>query len=1458
MERWVGIENLRKMTATRGEHGLFRAFVLLAGTLLVLNACIQAFGQASGALPPLKGVPYSDYGLSALGSGDRVTLSLLESWTANNLTVGSFEKYIGLNLAPYDLRRVLLDIDWQNQSVGAIQRETWVDKWLTACDVMGIQNIFYVGQLTTDGVGSPWIKSAIAMNPSIQTFSSNGSAVSFVSYDSPDVSVFLEKDLATLYSFYGSHASWVGIGKGSSANDPYYQPGQLFPHLGYSNLSIASFVNSAYYLSDVNGTGFLSSGQLDPLWVSYKNVHPSILLASGPGFTTSSPVSVYGNGSLSSYIEMRFALSANVTSLGVSWYGSRVGNPGPMVIDFYADSNGSLDAKKHITGSEVKGLSITNSTGWQSGPNFPINLTAGFHWVKFSSPESDSSNYYKVYMKDQQLNSFQSLAWESYVGPGFQGGSTILWLKTQAGVTLALYPYQQVVITNSFTQSFLARSISSFNTVFLFLSDRIFNPINATIKVTDSFNSSRVLATGILSQQLGHGLEGWVPISLNETVTTTPGRVYTISLTEPEGGYSWTVALRGVSTDPPFAGFQGQASSWLFRIGYLNWIQGHLDFIDLTTNGADAVTSNNMDAVRFMPSSNETLKSVSILLASNSKSGNYTTGSLAVSVWKSSISGLAPSSPLPQTVKVPATEVPANGWLNATGFNQPLVGGNYYWIVFSAKSNESFSLGRFTNPYAFDVQVSSTGGASWQEPREGPTDFGFVVTLSRQKLGNFVTGESGIQINAKGYFAEPFYASKTTQVTGVYLGQLMVGGLLSVSINPDTGSYEPSLSPIASGVFNTLNVTLRGPDFVQFSSEANLRAGQRYWLVVHPLTRSYNLFPLVYLPDAPTYPPGAPAIISQDGGLTWKKVSNTSSTLVYELASQGVLLPELGTSELARYLSAYHSPRISEGPIHGWTGYVAVSEFSLFDQITSWLNSQSGKSFLFYGSGQPNVLNQILTKNVVVLPTAALSNSCSDFTNKLTTEMPIANVQYYNMVDRALLAGCKGTRLDSTLQMLGYMVGTGQDFGRGVSTKVLVVGDGVSDNLSRYFSIAYDSTYSQLGLNPDLEGQASLSSYNAIIWTSNENPFLSAGSSRLTDYVKGGGTLVISKFGGNNSELGSFPSSLPNSNSSVPLPGLSYLLALTRHTSYTDLTANASTTQIRGVSPSLSISIRTYGKGNLFGVWFPEERENQVSESLVLLSNIIAKSNGLPNPFWYGFDSPVPAPTIELSVKTIGGGPILVWIANTGSQIATVTLHLNGSYYGVGSSWKTLNLDSMNVSSGLGTDIILGGKLDGGSWLPAFLVKTSVSGLIEYSNVKVSGLFVYPHQSYYTLAPVRGQEVLLLLALNTTASQVLVNDNSSLPNLHSTKIFANSTSGWVYLEGSGTVLVKFPSSYRNSYALRLMALTPPMSGPPSLPMRFVLVIFVILLSAEIVVFILLTMRPKQKGWNENAVTLSAP
>jgi hypothetical protein len=112
----------------------------------------------------------------------------------------------------------------------------------------------------------------------------------------------------------------------------------------------------------------------------------------------------------------------------------------------------------------------------------------------------------------------------------------------------------------------------------------------------------------------------------------------------------------------------------------------------MTSNGNDGVTTGHMDAVRFSPTINETLKSVQMLMYSTQETGqNYTSGTISVAIWDSTTDESAPKGPPLQQLNVSATRVPQDGFLNVSGFDIKVTAGSDYWIVFSL-SFSSLSL----------------------------------------------------------------------------------------------------------------------------------------------------------------------------------------------------------------------------------------------------------------------------------------------------------------------------------------------------------------------------------------------------------------------------------------------------------------------------------------------------------------------------------------------------------------------------------------------------------------------------------------------------------------------------------------------------------------------------------------------------------------------------------------------
>lgn len=1417
---------MRKSGTDLASRLVVAAFIIMLASPIMIQAA-QSVSEPTVSTSAL----YADYALASLNSSAPLTQSTLSALTSGNMTLSSFEKVMQSQYLPYGTRQILLDIGWQNYSVGLIPYEPWVNVWLTASDVMGIQDVIYTGQLTSAGVGSPWVHSLLQLDTSAQTHYINGTAAAFVSYDNPDVAAFLESDLSIIYSYYGNHTSWVGIGTGAPSDDPYQSSTQVMPLMGYSNTTVSDFVNTVYYAEDVNASGYLPNGTLDPLWSSYKAVPPSIVLSSGL-WMTSSPANVYGAGGEANFVEMRFQLPRSESSLQLGWYGEKVGSPGPLQIEVLSDQNDRPSSVAYGN-TTMNGADISSTTGWQMPGPLAGNFSAGYYWALFLSPTSDNASYYEMYYNDYLVGNDTALVQEAYVGTGFQQGSSILWVKDSLGADVVVYPYVQEDIPSGI-QTFVASSRYTFNTVFLFLSDRVFDPTNGTLTVSDMTADNATLATGVLSQNLIRGIQDWTPINLNASVTTIPGHTYLLTISEP--GYSWSVVMRGLFTNPPAAGFQNQSSYWLFELGNIVWGQGRYDFSYLTPNGNDAVTSDYMDAVRVTPSSNESFTSVRILMASNTQSGNYTSGTFSVSLWAGSSDGSQPIGPPLQEVSIPATEVPANGFLSVSGFNESVVAGRSYWIVFSANSTERFTVGRLTGEYAYLVKASHNDGVSWAQPLEGPTEFAFVASFSNQSLGNFIEGFPSVALTSNSEFAQSFVASSDTQVDGVFLGPLKPGPEIRVSICLDTGQGEPSLAPIAFGVFAAGNITLDfGLQFVQFSSVANLQQGQKYWLEVTPIGGSYGLKLIEYLPSAPGLPKNTPALLSSDNGLTWAKVSNDTSLVLYSLASPVTPLPSLSTSAIVSDLGSYHSSSVQNGILHGWNAFLETSRLDLYSKVTSWLNNATGKQFQFFTSADANVVVQLKPADVSMLSESEQNTTCANAADSLVSQMPFSGQQFFS--EGGLSSSSCASALRAFAVQLSQMIYVGGGYGTSAGEQVLVVGDSQASNLSRTLSIAYSSTYTQLSIDPNLANEANLTQYKAILWTSEVDPFGSGNlTQRLSAFVANGGELIVLLTDGKSATVADLLSSLPNRGSPGQSgAGAAFLNASTLHTSYASLLSvtNISNSSALATSSGLTLGVHSYGQGKFAFVDLSSPAFSQVSDLSTLFSNLISESSGNSSPFWYGPTQTGTQSPLIFAILGSRGQPVLVWFANPSDSPASITLNLNSSYYGLSSSLKVVNPSNMNINSSSGPEVQIPVAVAPHGWDPIYIANSRATWLTDYTNALMKVEFVYPNQSLHDLLGAVGQTTIAVLSSDSNVSGVVLNDRGQLPALSNTSALVGASQGWYFDPGTRTLFVKYNSTGLDT--LRVLA-SPAKTQALTVPLGLLVDALLLFVAVEVSLF----------------------
>ena len=335
------------------------------------------------------------------------------------------------------------------------------------------------------------------------------------------------------------------------------------------------------------------------------------------------------------------------------------------------------------------------------------------------------------------------------------------------------------------------------------------------------------------------GLENWVPVALNTDVTTVPGHEYLLTMTDPS--VTWTTVMRYITTSPPQAGFQNQSQTLLFQLANVDSIQGLREWGGMTSTGNDAVTNGYMDGqVLTEHQRDHEIGADPSWPAVRGRIRTIVPERYRSRFGEANPTDRAPEKSLQQLV-VPATWVPQNGLFEVSGFNTTVTAGNDYWIVFSTNSTQHFTFGRLTSPFEFLVLSSANGGASWYNPSEGPTEYAFTVTLSEETLGTFVAGSVGTSLTSNGIFAQPFIATSDTSIEGIYIGPLIPGPHLLISISPTGADGKPTVSPIGSGVYDAGNITLDyGPEFVQFSSVANLQKGQEYWIEIHPIRRGLS------------------------------------------------------------------------------------------------------------------------------------------------------------------------------------------------------------------------------------------------------------------------------------------------------------------------------------------------------------------------------------------------------------------------------------------------------------------------------------------------------------------------------------------------------------------------------------------------------------------------------------------
>lgn len=1376
---------------------------------------------------------YQDRAIALDNSQGRVTLGLLNSLTGGSQSVGAYEKAISDFFLPLNIRQVLLDIGWENYSIGNIPNETWVSNWLSACDALGINNLFYMGQFTKSGIGSPWIMSLIKSDPTTQTYFSNGQPANYISFDNPDVAKAVENDLSILYSFYGNHTSWVGLGTGSTKDNPYYAGGGALPSLGYSNSTVQQFVNSVYFQRDVNQSGYLPTGSLDQVWASYKNIGNSIQLSSG-NYVYPSTQQVYGNNTFAQMLEMKFYVPQNESSIQIQWYGNRVGSPNDLKTIIYRDQGGTPNpTQTQVAIGNESSSSVSSVPGWNGPIQYAGSFSQGYYWIIFEAPSINDRNYYNIYTENQggtNSSAFLTLSNSAFSlgGRTLYIGSSILWVENQTGSNLSVYPLLSLAPSQVLSQSFVANSSFSFNTVFLYIGPKVFSSGDATISIVDETTGGQIVSQGTLSQNSIHGLEGWVPVSLGNIVTTSKASAYQIQISHQPGDNSWNRVVESVFTNPSGQGFQNQGQYWLFQIGLLGFSKTHFDYSAINA-GPNEVKQNESLAFRFTPSTTETLQSVELLMKSNAQGiSYYNSGALTVSLWTNSRTGTSPGTQILQSVTVPGQAIPQNGYLTVPGFDFQVTGGQSYWIVLSSSDPVGYTLAQFGNPYFSNVKLSLDGGTFWLNPASGASDLSYKVILSGETIGNVVNGIESISLSSSStIFAQPFSVSSATDLSGLFLGPIALHRLqspsdqLSISVQEDNGRGQPSGVSLASGNIGVRNITSSTLDYVGFPSIVKLQPGVKYWIVIEPQTGNYIVQPDSYSSTPPGIAQGYNALVSTNSGNSWSNATGSGSevsVLSYSLVTPYSSHPTFNTTGIYTRLLGGHALSTQNGVLRGWNAFAQASQANIFSSILSSFQILTGKSLTFYAGIDQNVIDQLgYVGNIFSV--AAPPDSCSNLYQLLLNTAPLQNSQYIEGANSSLTKTCLSPNVNDMGQELNYLVYAGRNTGPATSSKILLIGDnGPYSNIQYYLSNAYSLTYATLGSTPSLFLPGGLASYSTVVWLSSTSPDL--GYSRaLQSYVNGGGRLIVVGTSSSTSSLvsnwlypfiGFNPSQIPSSNQKIPPSEESTFYSMTANTPYNQ------SLSFRAVSGSTSIAsgtgltlgeniLNNTNGGKVVFVQFAGQNVTQLpqlSNQIVVLSNVIASSlKGVgTSPFFYSTGTA--SESNSGVVYGITGGTntaLLVWLSNPTGSTVNVNLELNGSFYGLPPSWSLIDLQGLSVSSGSGELISVSTTIAPQSWKPFYVVPDSSKPSELYSNVPLLEQFSYPNQGLYYFGGVQNQSVLVAIKSPISVQNVSLNDLSNMSRVSaSTTLLGQNNQGWYYDNSSNILFVKYLSHANDS------------------------------------------------------------
>lgn len=1452
--------------------------------LLILDA--EQTLPTAYPFPFSNGITYLDYDMLKAFFGEDAFIN------SRNFTI-LFEQYF----IPANIRIVGLSVGWEehaNTTFYDIPYYKWVEDFLSTADRYGINVFFHFGSWKPSAKVPSWWDDVVETKPELRASLKNGTIImqgNPLIIDSPLVLEQLKEDLKQLYQYYGKHVSWVGIAFGRPGYSFTYVPlNNTLANWGFDYYTLYKFFNSDYYLQDIDSEGHHSDGTECRLWKSFKETRSLLLLSSGFS-QSSSPYDVYG-GDSGQILAIAFNVHDELDGFKLAWYGSRIGMPGDLILELHNHTD--ISVYFHTEPLEVVRVAANNvreQPAWQSFVTFKSTLKeGGIYSIVLKAEAGNDSNKYQVYFRSWRTDESTCFVAEKGISGkwNFIGGG-ILWIKDLENHDKQIYPFQKMGISrndgSNVDQLFRALKNITFNTIFISVSDRPYDPNPAIIKVIQASNGE-VVTEGILRPDYTKGMYWWIPIPMESEATLKEGENYIVRLERMAEGVGWQ--WHYLITDPPEAGFQGQSKVQLFRLAYMDPI--FINFMRIGPPGRagpearwPGVEYATWWAQRYKISKSGPLLRVEINLE---KYGNP--GDLIIRLRKDDGTGLAPSDEDVEVMKIPASEIPeGRTWINATGWNSFLQSGKIYWIVLStteAPEGNGYWVWKIEYAYEFLMKRSDDSGKTWVRPHE-PAELYIKLVTSEETFT--VEPEEIIRdtrIAGNKLIAQSFSVANDTTAYGIelFISRSLTdqNGLLTVEIRTDSGFDSPSTMTLTSGSISMVKngITFKGLQYVDLDYPYLLKSGVKYWLVLKASLES-RIEPIVFAFHNPELSYGGTQYktkISTNGGLSWDLPGGREADLIFGLIKAPFSPYRFTIGEIAEDIETYHTYNITKGVLRGWNAYLNTQTSKIQKELIQWFSNYTGREWFSIDPNPHRIIQEVqgesqlfsildidnfISKDNVdsldnkmivtqfleipkmtIIPSITLNKDSINYVKKyyetvlplIPISITLLNIENISELNYLIKSDTSGFR-----NVIRRTICTGRYLGEEKQAlNVLFVGDKQSVMLAHYLTSVLNVTFLNLSDDYNLDRISNLTSFHVIVWASDRKSaqlVTENAQRKIKDFVKnGGGFVVLTPWPKWADEIVGFSCSdekiTPGSVNYVYFkhPILKPYSDIPRDVNYGwenkvyPIRAD-SIYVIKDINDQPLLSTRLYGLGRSILC--------TISYTPIILNAIFyaaGKEEVLPILWYEDFTrETISKDYVQYSMRGKPGGPLLLWLVNNG-PITKFEIHLNASFFQLNpEGWVALDvLNWLPVARGRGNDIGISIQVNNMSQLPIYIVNDTQELHILYSNAAIKIEKIYPNQAIYSIKSYSSETTWLMIKSSRQLQTVIV-DNYSLPKMPSlTSINATTLiEGWFYDHENELLKVKLKSG--GEHTVRVILDT---SKPLLLPLderKYLLSIFLI-------------------------------